>query len=499
MRDLKWILFLFILCMIALAFLIQYANADTTEPAEPEFVMPAPLGNVSESRTIGQMDTVYWGETINMELVMGWEMKLVHAETGRVVDVSERPDRVYIHPEVFLVGEWDQWYPINERSGNTIAFYVEKKNTTVQPEPTVEEPSGFKPISNVTPEPPENYQLEEKHISDILVAKGDPLVYNISEKDALDPTLDSKIWIFGDRDMLLDIPVKGGTFSLSPTQTESLGAGTYHLVIEQAGPNTIPEARAVQKTEETTFHIESPFRNVPNLEIGGTNTNPEIISSKLYPLFKDWLAANTDDDVVIKEFVVQSPSIEITVIDEKYIDNDSVWLIRGYTNLAKGTPISAILDEGKQTARTIRKNTYEGFVSGDDPGSMREFLVSIPINYEEVPVEEHFVTVRSSQDVYSIVPRWVYNIPEGQEKPVLQTKYSGGNLFVPTPTPEIVKVPEPYEVVRTVVVTITPVPTPTPVPIPWFFQPPWYYGVILIIIVVTVLAGLWIMWKLGMI
>jgi len=130
---------------------------------------------------------------------------------------------------------------------------------------------------------------------------------------------------------------------------------------------------------------------------------------------------------------------------------------------------------------------------------MREFLVSIPIDYNETPVGEHFITVRASQDVYSIVPRWIYNIPEGQEKPVLQTKYSGGNLFIPTPPPEIIKVPEFVEKIKIVTVTITPEPTPTPVPTPWFFESPWFYIEILVAVIITVLVGLWIMWKLGMI
>lgn len=498
MRDLHWILILVIACLVALALLAPLASSApiaTTRPT-PVAVIEAPLGNVSEARDIGQMDTVYWNETINVELVMGWEMKLIHADTGKVVSVENYPDRVYIDREVFLEGQWDQWYPTEDNHGNTVAFYVEKYRPNATPGVYGNNTTQVNTTANVTPK--KSYDIEDRHIADVLIAQGDPFIHNVSESGYLDPTMDTKIWIFGDRDMLLDVKVEKGIFSLSPAQTQRLGEGLHQLIMQQAGPNTIVEANAVYEPP-VTLYIESPFKGTPNLDIGGSPSNPQKVPPIIYTEFKNWLETNTDDDVLILELVVQAPSVEITAIDEIVKENTTIWLVRGYTNLANGTPVYGILDEGQQTSRTIRQNTFHSTATGTDPGGMRKFSVAIPIDYNNTPVGDHFVTVRASEDVYSIVPRWIYNIPEGQEKPVLQTKYSGGNLFVATPTPEIIKVPEPYEVVKTVYVTITPEPTPTPVPTPWYFESPWFYLEIILAVVITVVAGLWTMWKLGMI
>lgn len=503
MRDLKSIAIILVSALILLFFFVQISTAISTETVVPTIApvaIKAPMGNAT-TRTIGQMDTVYWGETIDLSLVAGWQSKVMHVKTGKVVDVSSFTKHILIDPEVFPTGEWDQWAPYEERGANLVAFYVEAVKVNVTPT-LVANYTNETPAVTIIAEDP--YKLKDVRISDILVAQGDPLIYDLTTSpDIINPKGEVKVWIFGERDMLLDVPVVNGVLTLSGKQTESLGVGMYKIIFEEAGANTILEARLVQAANSypsTTYHIESPFKGVENIEIGGNKDNPGLVPSILQGRFTEWINKSTDDDMSVLNFAVQSPYLEIASIDEIENSNGFFWQIRGYTNLANGSVIFAFLDENKLTEKNKLANTFHTLAEGADPGYMRTFLVSIPIDYNETPVGEHFITVRGpDSDIYATVPRWVYDMPEGQEKPVLTTKYSGGNLFVPTPTPEVVVVKQTVEVVKTVVVTITPKPTPTPVPTPWYFESPWFYIEILAAIVLTVLFAFWVFWKLGMI
>lgn len=496
MRDLKFIIILLISLLILLIFVVKVSAVGPQETAVPipTNVMTAPMGNVS-SRTISQMDTIYWGETIDMRQVVGWDNKLIHVSSGRIVDVSSFTRRILVDPEIFTLGEWDKWAPYHEGSGNNVAFYVEAVKTVESPGIAINNTSEGN-VSAVTIIATNPYRPTIRHIADILIAKGDILNYDTGY------TTDTKVWIFGNRDMLLDQIAIEGKLVLNSTQTESLGVGVYHLIVQTPGDNTILEANYVEGKiayPSVVKHIESPFRSTPDLEIGGLDEKVGIGSQVLYGMFKDWLAKYSDDEIEEITFAVETPAVEISSIDESYADDSYTWHISGYTNVASGTPVYAVLDEGLQTDRTIRANTFISNATGDLPGDMRTFEIQIPIDYDEISVGPHYVTVRSSFESFSTVPRWVYNIPEGQEKPIIQTKYSGGNLFVPTPTPEIitVRVTIPVEVIRTVL--ITPMPTPTPIPTPWYFDTPWFYFEILGLVMLTVLAGLWLFWKLEMI
>jgi hypothetical protein len=496
MRDLKFIVLLLLSMLILLVFFTQIASA--VAPMQPFVPAPvglikAPMGNNS-AREVLQMGTVYWGETIDMRLVVYPPYYLYNPDTGRIVDVSSFTRRILIDPDIFTVGEWDKYSQYQEGAGNNIAFYVKavKPAEVIADEEAAKNETGNATLGLTIISSPSKSTLAKQHISDILVAKGDPLTYDTGTAGT-----NAKVWIFGEQNMLLDIPVDDGLLILNSSQTLGLAGGYYHLMVQTAGENTVPEAvyvKASYGNPSTTEHIESPFRSAPNLEIAGMG------SQVVYTKFKDWLKKYSDDSVNEIKFAVQTPSLEISSIDEKISGNISYWEIQGYTNLAPGTEVRAIFDENKTTARTLRANTFTGIVYGEIQGDMREFYVEMPIDYETIPPGEHFVTVRSAYDTYVTVSRYVYDIPAGQEKPSETTRYSGGNIFVTPPTPEIIRVTIPGpETVRTVIVTITPVPTPTPVIPPIYLSSPWIYIEAGVLIIFSVFGGLWVFWKLGMI
>lgn len=492
-----WIPVLILCALLAIPAL--GAPIKTTEPT-PVAVIMATAGNRTEVRLVSQMDTVYWNETIDARLVMGWRCTLKSAQTGQVVEVCDVQKNLFIDPEIFDEGEWDQWYPVDDEShANLVAFYVEKFPPPFIPG-VYENATAPNQTINVTGTPPGN--LEEIRVSDILIPRGFPFYYDINSTGYFDPEMETRAWIFGNHDMLPDISTSNNMLEISMEQSRTLQTGQHSIFLIQGGPNLILEEKIMNEMDsdspDTAFHIESPFRRVESIEIGGTLENPGIPPMVLANTFQTWLSENTDDDVMQLVLQVEEPSIEIKSIDEIYPNNQTVWYVRGYTNLPNGTAIEGIVDEGDQISiNALQQATVSGEVFGADPGAMRQFAIALPVDLDNMPKGQHFVTVRSSVDVYSTVPRWVYDIPEGQEKPVLMTKYSGGNLFVPTPAPEIQivekEVPGPTEYIY---VTVTPEPTPTPDPLIELVQSPVGYLVALIGFVAFVFVLLWLIYKI---
>lgn len=494
MKTTIWITGLAMLFLMAIP--VLGAPVPTTEPTLAT-IIKAGAGNLTETRSVGQMEIVYWNETIDARLVMGWKCTLENTKTRKVVEVCDVQKNVLIDPEIFDTGEWIQWYPFEEKRANLVAFYVEAErkpfvsgiyNNTEQNQ-TLNETGAFPG------------DLENVRVSDILIPRGFPFHYDLNSTGYFDPELETRAWIFGEGDMLLDIPVENNMLDIGTDQSEKLRAGPHTIILIQGGPNLILEEKLVNEMDSDSpnmaLHIESPFRRVNSIEIGGTLENPGMPPRRIASELQKWISENSDDDVMTLILFVEEPSIEIKSIDEIYRNNQTLWYVRGYTNLPNESRIIGVVDEGDQISlNTLRQASVQSTTFGVDPGSMRQFAIALPVDLELMYPGPHFVTIRVSDDVYSTVPRWVYNIPEGQEKPVLQTKYSGGNLFVPAPTPEIiiqnVTVPGP---VQYVYVTITPEPTPTPDQVPVYFQSPWKYLLVVVVALMLVLVVLWIIYK----
>jgi hypothetical protein len=160
----------------------------------------------------------------------------------------------------------------------------------------------------------------------------------------------------------------------------------------------------------------------------------------------------TLDDWKEYNLVVQDPSIEITELEqESWTENQTYLHLLGYTNVKNGTPLTFIIDEDKQTVRSLKYSSFTTNAQGTGSGDMRWFEISIPLIWENTYVGEHSLTANTSAGGEMRYDYHIWEAPESSYVPPKTVKYIGGNEFVPTPTPEVLTV----EVTRDVIHTVT--------------------------------------------
>lgn len=462
----------------------------TTTFARPTTYLTAAPGNLSESRTVYQgnpynPEVVCWNETVDLTLVQGWYGMLVRLPYGNTVDVSTFTRKIFVDPAVFPEGFYYQWSPFEERAGNTLSFEVRRTCPLPVPGFSIENKTvvlneSFRNITQIT-----NYKLPERHIADIFVARGDGFAYN--------NTLivnNTRIWLFGRTDSQYDVLPRNGSFELNSSEVDNLEVGEYKVVLVNRGIMTVPQLSYNVTKEQIRYDVPPP------LDIRGYS--PLVA----YEKFKDWMQMYSDDNLTEIGMVVEYPKIEITNVDETEIPgiygNESIATpaldISGYTNVAHGSKVWALLDEERRDPEEIAYMNATSEAYGPDVGMMREFRVRLPFFWNDTAPGEHFLTVHTVHDAYSRISFWVYDIPEGQERPKAYMRYINGNLFVPTPTPQVITKIEVHETVREVVRYLpapTPTPTPPPPPPPVPLQQPWVTIEGLVVFLVVV----WLVWK----
>ena len=162
----------------------------------------------------------------------------------------------------------------------------------------------------------------------------------------------------------------------------------------------------------------------------------------------------TDDTIVQYRLEISSPILDIASIDETYEGGKDVLDIRGYTNVAKDTPVLVVMDEDEQTARTLNTSLVMTVVKEDAPNLWRYFQIYLPIDYETIPVGQHEITASTPQGAKQTVPFYVYDLPKGQVTPNETIKYVSGNQFLDPVTVTItIPVPGPTQIVT---VRVTP-------------------------------------------
>lgn len=377
-----------------------------------------------------QGDTVYWNDTCDLRLVEGWYGKLVHKDTGRIVDISSYTRKILIDPATFTPGEWDQWsdFDFDEKHGNTVAFHVKG-----QDRPKL----NFSEIGN-SPQrvtlKPYIQPIPVKHVTDYLVAHGDSL--NITTTDT------AKIWMFGRTDGYYGIPSEDNVTPLSKGQIQNLTTGNYILVIEQPVDGRIDVNMRYDPVKDRVEYFDPVQFEIKHLDFFGLD--PKTRLDKFRTIQK-----MTKDKYYDFEIVIEEPSIEIISLDQVYFKNQTAsQTIRGYTNVAIGTPLKVIVDKDQRYGNSLKYSTFTGVVKGnpDTPGDMRWFEISIPLLFDNFAAGHHTIEVSTAIGGSMSVDYDVYEAPEHSFIPNNTIKYVNGSEWRPDPLPKIIE----KEVIKTV-------------------------------------------------
>ena len=399
MRDLKWILkiLLFaVLALVSISILFPQAFADNVTFGDNQsyvVVMDQPTYPLYPTYRIYQGQDVYVNDTIDIS-GQGWGSGL--SWYGRYQEY-DTPQYIYeftpykhdvqnfwLNPTIFdgKSGVWYQYYGNQtERNGNLVAFRVVnayRNATWTFPNGTVIVKSEG--ISNKIDgiEIPPTSVLPEIHISDYVVAHGDPL-----------PTSFSKLWVFGRVDSIYN---SGGNLTIP--QILSLENGYYKIVSHEAGLNTIFEVGYNADTKTFT----SPWKNVQDVSIYGSQ--PMLDIDRFYQMIR-----GTDDKIQTFNLVIEEPAISIVSIDDVDVGNriPIAWQpgmtlldIRGYSNVQNDTTITVVMDPDIQTVRTIKANTWYRKTTRTSPGNKSMYQIYIPINKNQMPNGIHTITVTTA-------------------------------------------------------------------------------------------------------
>jgi hypothetical protein len=221
-------------------------------------------------------------------------------------------------------------------------------------------------------------------------------------------------------------------------------------MIYSAGNNSRFDIR-YNRDVETIQYIDTKAFKVETIELKGLTPVLALEKIKKIP--------NLEDNTFrLYKIEVRAPVIDITSIDTLEVNEFAgILQVRGYTTLENGTTITFIVDEERWRALTPHDYPTNATVMAvKDPGSMRYFDAVVPIAWGSLAPGEHYVTATGPFGTKTNVPFWINDLPEGQQRPNKTIKYVSGNIFVPTPTPEIVTVIETQVVTQIVTVPVTP-------------------------------------------
>jgi hypothetical protein len=292
-----------------------------------------------------------------------------------------------------------------------------------------------------------------------VMAADKPLV--LAKGDSLDIPFDDApwtIWLFSrfGPDHLYDISntrILNGTyyFHISGDLSESLDPGEYTMIKQYPGYNDIKEISYAQRYNaslQLNEYLTSPFKGVEDIDINGWQ--PSMVRDKLIELSRD-----TDDRLDISTLIIEEP---LTVVNNIAPDYDRIYL-SGISNLQIDTELKILWDSERLVSeRDYFFNTFYTKVREDINGR-KYWETKINVSVQDLPVGKHWVEVIANGKTTTVA----YTVGEffkNQTPPPMQTiKYLNNGVIV-TPTPEIIKVPVPYEVtvIKTVVITTQPFP-----------------------------------------
>lgn len=375
----------------------------------------------------------------------------------------------YLDPSIFStrLGKWYKYDDKFEKNGNNLAFIVypqSMKNSTMRYSNGTLINISEQIVNNYTEgEIPVEPPVEIKHISDYLIARGEPFTIKTNST--------TNIWLFGRIDKLLDFKsTNATTINVTKDILSGFETGDYTVEMQTVGNKSSDftvkydyDAQEIKWFDPQSFEIKK-------IETSG------LSSQVLIEQFKK-LIPQTIDTFTQYKLVLQDPYVEIQSITEKYTQNETVneagiteyntnisyIEVKGYTNVAIGSTLKFIVDEKQQTKRTLYSHTTTATAGGSkDPGDMRWFDTMIPVDKYNLAKGDHTVTAYTSlSDAGTVYTFAIYEAPLNSYVPQKTIRYISGKYgpeeFIPTPTPivQTVTVPVPGPT-QTVIITVTP-------------------------------------------
>lgn len=466
--------------------IIAPTETTTVAPIETGYIpTPTPISTPTPTPTpaphpyISQGDKVYINDTIDISGVVPPYPKLAYwngydsydSNASYIIDLPQYRSgyyNFYIDPTIFetRTGKWYKYNDKFEWHANTLAFVVYPKTyknstmryqngTLVNISETIS--NDYNEIE-IPIQPP----VEIKHVSDYLLARGDPLTIETNET--------TNIWLFGRINKLLDFKSTNATHvDLSNDVLSGFEPGLYTVKMQTLGNTSNSftvkydvESDKIKWFDSNSFSIK---------EINAFGLSPRVLEEK----FNNILPSTLD---IFKTYSMelQEPSIEISSINEintinytinyagvtEYNTNISYIQVKGYTNVAIGSILKFVVDEKQQTPRTLKSHTTTAVAGGtNNPGDMRWFDVVIPIAKYNLALGSHTVSAytnySTSGSTYTFI---IYDSPPNSYVPPKTIRYISGRYgaeeFVPTPTPVIQNVTQIVTIPVEITIPVTP-------------------------------------------
>lgn len=451
-------------------------------------IYPIEEGPLEEVYRIHQGENVYLNDTLDISGVTGWPdsrgnyylLYFGRYETAfspGELDPSfilQLPDKVYsthresqyrfyIDPAIFTdrPGYWYQWTSNTSRAfggepaGNLRAFKVISSFRPVFNTTSNQTEIIYKPGNYTEPEIKPAPLMPERHIADYVVARGDNLTFS-------GPTEDHRLWLFGRVDGIYG--VEGDMIASDLMQ--NLEEGTYTMIAQSPGNNTIYDASCGPATGNWSVAWNRPGdpecgRLIPGLYGKAPVDIPQpSAGSVVRDMFMKMLAGS-DDTLATYKVEVKDPYITLDRADEVWVKGTTYLDVRGYSNVADGTPITVVLDNGKSYKDFIKLRKVTTSAVRTSPGNLSYYRALVLIDWENLAANAMNHTLTASTALGGSIERdfKISIMPKDSYRPNATLKYiEDRNPFVPTPTPVVntVIVTQTVKVVETVKVIETP-------------------------------------------
>jgi hypothetical protein len=379
---------------------------------------------------IGQRDSVYYNDTVDLRGITGWAGTLAWWATNH--DPAQDPPDQYVNITKYerltietgmKPGMWYQWYGHNEKAQVAVFFVIPRERPAPGPE------EEMTPAPTPTPAP---VRIQPEAIADLLVANGDPLTYT---------TGNCQVWLIGPT-----MAVMGNT----TTGSINLSAihflpGTYSMILQY------PDAIGVYEVfPEGERYVESAWKGVEGFWYAPMDTG--TMKTRLLGMFAD--TAHFHGTVVEKKVVMGDQHVDITALSQTGRGNA---ILEGITNLAAGDTITLVWDADRNVeASDLARNTFTTKARGEDPGAYRVWQAGLDVNLSSQAAGYHHVTARTPDGHTTTVEFYVREAFTPAEAPAGTIRYIDNSPFIPVPTPVVIEKEIPVTVIQTVTIPVTP-------------------------------------------